>query len=675
MNNLVKKPPLKRIREHLHSIRTKIIIMLILISIIPVLFIGIIFALQSENILKRKLEATSTQTIQEVGRGLDNYFGAMSNMVNILSKDSNIIAADTPESFEFAKGLIANVYDTDDAVLNVFVGTDKGLFYMHPEVELTDFDHKSRQWYKNSIAQPGKVIFSNPYEDFGTGDTVISLTSAIVDKDKVIGVAGVDISLDTLADQLKDIVVGDTGYIYIADQNGAIITHPKLDYIGDNVGKLNSSWSEISRNKEGFTAYEHEGEKLFGSYMTSDLTNWKIIAAMNLTELTKDMSTVKNTLVLLTILIVIIAIIASALFTRPIYNNMKALVDGFNKVDTGDLTAKVTIKSKDEFSMLADQFNEMVENMSRIIKNVGISSTNVLDSAIELANMAEETNASTIEVSRAVEEVAHGAAEQAEYSAEGASSVTDLSERLNQIEDETNSIELLTQDTNQLISQGLGRVKELIQKSNYTEASTEQVSGFVLEMSQSMERITAISNTIDMITEQTNLLSLNASIEAARSGEAGRGFAVVANEIRKLAEQSKASTVEINDTIEEIQQKTDLSVKAMNQTKDTVKEQAAVVDQTQKVFQEIMNAVSNLTTSVAEIKNYAQDIAQKKDHIVEQIENVSAVSEETASASEEVTASTEQIAATMDEISKYATNLNNLAEELKGKVNQFKTMD
>lgn len=669
-----KRKFLQGIGEKLHSIQTKMVLMLILISFIPVFITGLSSFLQAKKILIKKLETTSIQTIQEVGTGIDNYFRSISNLLHILAKDTNIIEADNPKKLEAAKELIANIGSTDSLIFNINLGTEEGTFYSYPERAFKNSNYKSSKWYQDSINQKDKVVYSKPWKD-PTGFTVISISTPIVKNDKVIGVVGIDINLSYLTKELADRKIGDNGYIYIADQDGNVITHPNTVLIGTDAVAGFSFWPEAVKNDSGFASYEYYGEDLFGSYVTSKATNWKIVAAMSMSELTKDTGVIQKTFIIVLLLMVIISIIVAILFTRPIYRKIMTVVSGFHKVVAGDLTAQVTIHSKDEFSILGQQFNEMVQSMSQIVKNVADSSTNVLDASVELANMAEETNASISEVSRAVEEVSRGASEQAQYSAEGAQGVSDLAARMNQIEETTYIIDSLTNSTNQLTTQGLGRVEELIQKSNSTEASTEQVSKLVLEMSQSMERITAISNAIDMITEQTNLLSLNASIEAARSGEAGKGFAVVANEIRKLAEQSKASTVQIKATINEIQQKTELSVNAMNQTKETVKEQVAVVDQTQKVFQDIMNAVSDLTTRVSEIKKYTEYMAEKKDNIVDQIENISAISEETASASEEVTASTEQIASTMDEISKYASNLNKLAEELKSKVNQFKVME
>jgi methyl-accepting chemotaxis protein len=184
-------------------------------------------------------------------------------------------------------------------------------------------------------------------------------------------------------------------------------------------------------------------------------------------------------------------------------------------------------------------------------------------------------------------------------------------------------------------------------------------------------QISNISDALTAITAQTNLLSLNASIEAARAGDAGKGFAVVASEIRNLAEQSKQSTAEIKVIIESIQSKAATAAESIKNTKQVVEEQDVAVVHTQEIFDEILKSIENMTIKVKEIRGSILITNENKSALLSSIENISSVSEETASASEEVTASTEEINATMEEFARYSANLKKLADQLGLEVSRF----
>lgn len=658
--------------KKLLTIRNKITAMLIIICMLPLAIMGISTYSSAHNVLYEKLQVTSSQTIHEVERGLNNYFNAMSNMIEVLSNDPNIIEADDPNYLTFAMELMANILKTDSNILNVYVGTEKGTFATIPEVELSDdFYHRTRDWYMNTLRNNGSTVFSIPYKDEATDKTVITISKSVIKNEQPVGVVGMDIDLTSLSKTLSEIQIGETGYIYITDKNGLIISHPDHSLIGTDASSILSVWPEIETNNSGFSSYDFQGEEYFSTYETSSLTGWKIVASMKYSELSNDTKVIRNMTLTILIIMIISSIVAAILFSLPISKNIRLLLSAFHKAAGGDMTVNADIRSADEFHLLGQHFNEMINKISGLIRNVNEVSATVLDTSVIVANMAEETNVSIDEVARAIEEVAHGATEQAQNASDGAFSVSELAQEMNLIEESTESMDGLAYNAQSLTLQGLEHIEALTKKSDHTKDSTTKVSELVNETSDSINQIDDISSTIDMITEQTNLLALNASIEAARAGESGKGFAVVANEIRKLAEQSKNSTIKIKSIVEDIRQKSILSVNAMKETNQNVQEQDNLVDDTQKIFDDIKDAVLLLAEKVAEIKSHTYVVATKKESIVSQIENISAISQEAASATEEVTASTEEIAVTMDEITTHAADLQRLSETLKEKISAF----
>lgn len=659
-------------KNKLSSLGSKIIIMLLLISIIPTLVIGTISYNTSRKILTQNLESSSTQTVEEITRGIDIFITSIENLVKTINRNSYIIGADLKSNQASARELISNVNAGDESVINVFVGTENGVFLVDPVEDLPEgYDHRPSSWYKGALEKPDDIFISDPYVDTGSGRLVVTVSGVIKNNGKAIGAVGIDLDLTAYASSISSIKVGDSGYVYIVDANGTLIAHPDSSLIGTDVVAGLSFWEEAKINDKGFTTYEYEGEERFATYGSSN-SGWKIVSTMQTSELSKDTSLILRATIMIIIIAIIVAIISSIGFSKPISANVKTLLQAFQQFAGGNLTTNVTIKSKDEFRILADSFNQMVENISMLVLSVSDSSITVQDTSIILSNASEETNASISEVARAVEEVAKGVTEQAINSAEGAESIYELSKDLTAIHESTEVIEVLSKDANKFTIEGLEQVELLSQKSDITMNSTNTVTELVFETNESMKQIDAISNTIDMITAQTNLLALNASIEAARAGESGRGFAVVADEIRKLSEQSKTSTGKIKVIVEEISEKTEQSTIAMEETNKNVKEQLSLVIRTKDAFQEIMSAVQSLSSKVSDIKSSVDGINIKKDNVVNQIENISAISEESASATEEVTASTEQIAMTMEDITKNAVELKLLSEQLKDKLSAFK---
>ncbi|MBU3187425.1 methyl-accepting chemotaxis protein [Clostridium estertheticum] len=230
----------------------------------------------------------------------------------------------------------------------------------------------------------------------------------------------------------------------------------------------------------------------------------------------------------------------------------------------------------------------------------------------------------------------------------------------------------ISKATKELSSEGLIMIDTLIEKSNKTKLATTEVTNVVQNMNESTKQINTISETLGSITAQTNLLSLNASIESARAGESGRGFSVVANEIKKLAEQSKTSTEEKKLIIASIQKKSDVAVTAIKATETIVNEQEIAVSQTQKIFNEILKSIETMFTKVEEIKLSITIVNEKKQSTIVEIESISTISEQTAAASEEVTASTEEITSAMEEFTKYSGDLRVLVGKLETELSKFK---
>lgn len=661
-------------KMNIKGIRTKLMVSLISICLIPLIILGLSNYRQAKNTLSKNFELTSKQTVHEINTSLNYYFDAMSIQLKMASQNVNFIKPEgTADRSQYTEAYLKDIKASNVDVLNAYYGTESGKFLVYPKVELpSDFNHKERDWYKEAIKNKGKVFYTSPYVDVATGQTVVSLVQTVEDNGTIVGVVGVDVSLERMTNVFESSKVGKDGYAYISDSNGVIIAHPNKEIVGTEEASKLSVWNYIKTSTSGFTDYEYNGDKKYATFTTNENTGWKIIGSMSEDEISEDVDSINNAMFITIGVMILISTILSYFLSKSMASHAKALRDAFSKTAKGDLTTRVDIKSGDEFGFLGKDFNMMIDNISGLMSEVKVSSEVVLETSTNLAAMAGETTISITQVSRAIEEISQGATEQASNAQDGAMGMSVLSEGIDEIADTTNHLEQVAYDALDLGHIGLDVVKELAGKSDRTKEASNEVSQIVTDMSQKTEQINMISDAIADITEQTNLLSLNASIEAARAGEAGRGFAVVADEIRKLAEQSKQSTEEIRKIIESIQTMSKNAAKAMNESNDLVKDQDIAVEETEKIFMKILDAINDLTERIKQIGSSAKVIDAKKDEVVGQIENISSVSEETASASEEVSASTEEINATMDEVTRYAQDLQELAKALELGIQRFK---
>ena len=656
----------------LNNIRNKLVISLVGICMIPLIILGLVSYFQSKSILNQKLSTTSQQTLLEVNNGIDSYFNSFGNMVSMLSQNYNIIYSNNDVNVSFIPGVLQSVKEVNPDIFSTYFGTTDGKFNIYPDNKMPDgFDPTVRPWYKQALEHKGQIIITLPFQDAQTGKNVVSVAKTVERNGEVIGVCAMNLSLETLSSKIGEKKVGNSGYVFIADPDGNIIAHPKKELINTNEASKLAIWNNIKTSNSGFATYSYNGQNMFGAFDTNSVTNWKVVAVLNEKELSTDTASILITTLTGIIIMLVISILLSFILSKGISNNIKKLKDVFEKAEKGDLSVSIVPVTKDEFLDLANSFNSMIKNISKLINNATISSKEVLETSTNLASMSEEVTASVSDVAKAIEDVSMGATHQAQNAQNGVTEMNELSNKLDKISVNSNEIDTLSSNTKMLGTKGLSIIDTLIDKSNKTKLSTSEVNKIVQDMNNSTKKISAISEVIAEITEQTSLLSLNASIESARAGEAGKGFAVVAEEIGKLAEESKNSTEEIREIIENIQIKSNIAVEAIKSTENIVNEQDLEVGKTQKIFNDILNSINVMINKVDEIKLSINDMVKKKESTMIEIENISSISEETASTSQEVTASTEEISSAMYRFNKYADTLKSLAEKLDEELANF----
>lgn len=310
------------------------------------------------------------------------------------------------------------------------------------------------------------------------------------------------------------------------------------------------------------------------------------------------------------------------------------------------------------------------EVRERMIAALVKTAEELANSAITLGTATSEVSVSMDGISNVVDEISRGATSQAENTEKGAGEADEIAVDIETIINTSQNLVDATQKAEEMKSSGIDIVGVLMKNTSDSNTSLKALKDMIESTSKSAVEINTASNVIVSIAEQTNLLALNAAIEAARAGESGRGFAVVAEEIRKLAEQSAASTRTINDVISLLQKNTDLAFESMQQTVATMESQTHSIIDTEKIFNNLADAIEIIRKRVEELNAAGEKINHKKTKISDVLHNLSVVAQENAASTEEASASVEQQALSMSEIMNINRKLISLADELKSIVSK-----
>ena len=651
------------------SIKSSIISMCICFAIIPLLIVNIF----STNVSKGLVRDTTNKLYEEVIKQVSENIAVFNAQVE--QEITDFVVANTVPTNNFEKysssdmfekltgsrnisSQINAVFSLNGAITNIWVVPTKG--------DIISGGESNKSKLESITHIKDYDIDMKPTWIAGMGD----LTDNIFVARKVNGksdskdVIVMEVNLSKMVSAIDRVELLNGSSIVIVDNNKKnIYSKPEEQIeISDKI------WAAIEKGESsGSTVVD----KQLVTYHTMN-NGWKMIVQVPEQSLTERIEQASLMTWILVIIVAILAIVVGTRIAKNFSNPIIELMQLMKKAEEGDLTIQVESKGHNEITLLCKSFNHMIANIHKLLDETREVIASTLKSSQILSESTYETVEGFSQLTSSVGDIAQGANHQAADTQEGVVAMANLGDSIQTVSEKTQNIYKSTQGAKKMLNEASTTMTLLNTTMASSISITKEMNVSVGELNELNKGIEKMMRFLDGISEQTNLLALNASIEAARAGEVGRGFAVVAEEVRKLAEQSKSSTLTIGKTLQEIENTTLNTTELVRKANEIFSEQNQAVDKTSVIFKEMITILQHMDEELSHINGQVGDMNRLRSETTNKISNIAAVIEESTAATEEVNAFSEEQKLVIQKLSVLSQDLVKSMQRLEGSIGNFK---
>lgn len=648
------------------SVKSKIIALVAAGVILPVLIVSVVII---SNIRSNALLDFERQSQTEIGH-VDTIFsmflnnlaenteffartaalkqltpGSIKSYVNAPSKEMTPLQNSQLEQQAFA--LMDDFGQTHPELTYIWLGTnDTGYLQWPTGKNAENYDPTKRGWYTQSIdSLEAKRIPA--YADSLSGAPLVDYVMRFEGQNGLYGSVGVDVTLKKLTEILSDVKFGGEGYVVMVEDTGTVLADPSdPENNFKDIKEASRSYAELN-DESSVQELNIDGETWFAKVYISPDLGWKFIGLVPSEVVFAQANSLIVTTVIIAVVMIVIFMAIGSILAGVVIRPVKVMADSLTNISQGegDLTQRLDVMTQDESGQMAQAFNHFVSSIDQIIGHTKTSCERISSVAHKSENLSASLSQTVNQQVDSVDQVSTAFNEMVATANEVASNCSAAAQA-------AESSEAQVQEGNQLIQQTMSSLQNL-------ETEINSSNDTMLVLAKESDNIVSILDTIKAIAEQTNLLALNAAIEAARAGEQGRGFAVVADEVRTLAGRTAQSTDEIDKMLTQLQLQTNSASSKMQNSVSVAKDSVELASKTYQVFEQILSSVLDIKGMMIQISAAAEE-----QHLVaEEINNNVLVIHDGTVKSDDLS---KQVTTT-------ASALNELSSELQAMVQRFKS--